>query len=206
MTMNRNIIFIALMSLMLFVPAASYAIFDGGVYGGYNFSKDAIKPNTYDYSIGAIAHGNFSIAQVVTIGIGAFYQRTIDKHVDTWHEVFSQRHRRTKDSVALDAYVQGNIKNFPLHPYGRFSSSIWDEVKGYRVEWNGFTRRTANDFFKSYWFGGGIAIPIIPFSSSEDDFTGTGLNIFIEYLYHYSIVTGDSPSRHALQAGVKIKL
>jgi hypothetical protein len=203
--MNRIRIFIAIMSLMLLVPAASFAIFDAGVYGGYNFSKDAIKPGTYDYSIGAIAHGNFTI-KVVTIGIGAFYQRNIDKHIDSWGEVFSKHHMRTKDSVGVDAFIQGNIPKFPLHPYGRFSSSIWDEVAGYRMAWNGFTRRTVHDFFKTYWFGGGISIPIIPFAGSDDGFSSAGLNIFVEYLYHYSIVAGDNPSRHALQAGVKIML
>ncbi len=201
--MSRIKLFIALLSLMLLVPAASYAIIDAGVYGGYNFSKDAIKPATYDYSIGAIAHGNIML-KIVTIGIGAFYQRNIDKHVDTWAEVFSRRHIRTKDSVAADVYVQVNFPKFILHPYGRFSVSIWDNVKGYRVAWNGFTRRTAEDFFKTYWFGGGIAIPIIPFAGDDDGFSSAGVNLFVEYLYHYSIVAGDNPSRHALQGGVKL--
>lgn len=195
--MKRMKVLIALAALMILVPASSYAIIDIGVYGGYNFGGDAVKPQIYGNGVGVIVHPSFTIAEVVTLGIGAFYQRSFDKILVDY--IYYKKHKLiTKDSAALDGYIQINIPKFLLHPYARVSTSIWDQVKGYRFK--NLDSLTASEFFQTYSFGGGIAIPFATIPVLEK------FNIYFEYLYNISKVAGDKPKSHTAQVGIKVMI
>jgi hypothetical protein len=195
--MKKIALLVVLSSMMLMVPVASYAIIDIGVYGGYNFGGDVMKPPIYGNGVGVIVHPSFTIAEVVTLGIGAFYQRSFDK-IAVDYIYFTKHKLVTKDSAALDAYIQFNIPKFMLHPYGRVSTSVWDQVKGYRFK--NLDSLTANEFFQTYSFGGGIAIPLASIPVLDKFY------IYFEYLYNISKVAGDKPKSHTAQAGLKFMI
>lgn len=195
--MKRFRVLVVSALLMVMIPAASHAIIDFGVYGGYGFGGDAIKPEIYGNAVGAIVHPSFTLAEVVTLGIGGYYQRSFDKKLVDYI-LYKKNKLITKDSAGLDGYIQINIPKFCLHPYGRVSTSIWDQVKGYRIK--SLKSVTADEFFKTYSFGGGIAIPFATIPVLEK------FNLYLEYLYSISKVAGDKPKSHVVQAGVKVMI
>ena len=193
----KKLLLVAAATAMLMIPAASYAIIDIGVYGGYNFGGDVIKPPIYGNGVGVIVHPSFTIAEVVTLGIGAFYQRKFDKIAVDY--IYYTKHKLvTKDSAALDGYIQFNIPKVMLHPYARVSTSIWDQVKGFRFK--NLDTLTASEFFQTYSFGGGLAIPFASVPVLEKFY------VYFEYLYNISKVAGDNPKSHTVQAGVKVMI
>ncbi len=188
----------AVMTVMaLFAPVASFAIIDIGVYGGYTLVGNAVKPEVYNNAVGIIVHPSFTLAEVVTLGIGGYYQRSFDKKVVDYI-LYKRNKLVTKDSAGLDGYVQINIPKVNLHPYARFSTSIWDQMKGYRMR--NYKNITASEFFKTYSVGGGLAIPFASAPVIEK------VNLYLEYLYNISKVPGDKPRSHTLQAGIRVMI
>ena len=187
----------AIGALFILIPASSYAIVDFGVYGGYNLGGKSYKPVVYGPHLGIIAHPSFTLGEVVTLGLGAYYQRSYDViQVNTFG--YTQNKLTHKDSVGLDGYIQFNIPKLNLRPYGRVSTNIWDQVNGWRIK--SYKDLTTSEFFKTYAFGGGVAIPFASVPVLEK------LNIYFEYLYTISKVAATPKYTHTLHAGVKVMI
>lgn len=195
--MKKIKLLLAIVAVFMIIPASSFAIVDFGVYGGYNLGGKSYKPVVYGPHLGVIVHPSFTLGEVVTLGLGAYYQRSYDVIPVTMFG-YTKNRMTHKDSVGLDGYVQINIPKVNLHPYGRVSTSIWDQVTGWRVQ--SYKNLTASEFFKTYAFGGGIAIPLASVPVLEK------MNVYFEYLYTISKVKSTPKKTHTLHAGFKVMI
>ena len=153
----KNIIKVMILAggLILFANTNSYALFDVSAYGGLTFSGE-VDPDTDFKAIqyGLKAHYNNSILPLLELGLGAYYQQSKIKYADS----YSFDADATKQSLGLDVNL---IVSLPvIHPYGRFTYSIWDKCED------------TTENFKAWGAGLGLELTIIPF-----------FRVFAEYMY-----------------------
>lgn len=170
-----------LLTAMLLVPVSSYAIIDGWVYGGYTFAGD-FKYKTKElftsvskskdlngFEYGALAHVNFGMPMVFSLGLGGFFQQTPTKDV-------------TKTDYGIDAMFMLKLPVIPFNPYVRGGVSINQNLK---YDISGASDKSK--YFNAYYAGGGIAVKVVAI-----------VYVFGEYLYNWTIDgKGRSNSVHA---------
>ncbi len=170
-----------MLAAMLLIPASSYAIIDGWVYGGYTFagnfkyeSKELFtsahkSKNLNGFEYGALAHVNFGMPMVFSLGLGGFFQQTPTKDV-------------TKTDYGLDAMFVLRLLGGFINPYARGGVSIKQDLK-YDIQ----GARDKSDYFNAYYAGGGVAVKVVAI-----------VYVFGEYLYNWTIDgKGRSNSVHA---------
>ncbi len=197
--MKRITVFCSGLALALFLlaPVSGHAIIDIGAYGGYNFGGKAYNPTVYGPHLGLISHASFTLAEVVTLGLGAYYQRAYEIKTINYFG-FDKKKMTYRDSVGLDGYLQINIPKANLRPYGRVSTNIWDQNEGFRVK--NWKNVSISEYFKTYAFGGGLDIPLANIEVLDK------FSIYLEYLYTISNVKNTAPYTHTGHAGVRFRI
>lgn len=154
--------FFIVLTIMVFIPASSYAIVDASVFGGRSFgtkyedSGSSTDANGWQY--GAYGHVTTGIPMVLTVGLGGFYLVAPMKgDVDA-----------TKKTVGIDAYAQIDLPVIPVNPYARYGIAIKESVEG--------DSTTISENFKSHYFGVGLSREI--FSAAV-----IKIRLFAEYIY-----------------------
>lgn len=180
---------------LLIVPVGGYAIIDVAAYGGYNFGDKAYHPTVYGPHVGVIVHPSITLAKILTLGIGAYYQRSYAV-VQMNYLYYTRNKLTTRDSVGLDGFIQISIPKINLCPFGRVTTNIWDQVDGYRVK--SLKQISASEFFKSYSLGGGIAFPFATLPVIDKVY------IYLEYLYNISKIPNTKANSHTAHAGVRV--
>lgn len=174
--MKKIKMIIVSLTIALFIPAASFALIEAGLYGGYSGSGDT---DMSGYHYGAIGHFTWSLPLLATFGVGGYYQQ--GSLSDSTNDI-------KRKTAGLDVFGRVDLPFLPLKPYGRMSTSAWDRVSG---DISGDTR-----YFKDYSMGGGLAwfmpLPIV------------SLQLYTEYLYTiYNFHEGERESCHTVNLGVK---
>lgn len=184
--------------ILFFVPAASYAIVDASIYGGYSFGGtldlDYDSGDLSGWEYGFLAHINTGIPYVFTIGIGGFYQYSpMEYEIDDKEDA-------TRKTYGLDGYFQIDLPFIIINPYIRGGIAIKDETE-IEYEVGGTAEDMVKDkYFGSYYFGVGIGYTI--FEAAILD-----LSIFGEYLYTTSKLEDDVElNGHAVHLGVKLAI
>ncbi|MBN2401704.1 MAG: outer membrane beta-barrel protein [Spirochaetes bacterium] len=154
--------FFIILTILLFIPASSYAIVDASVYGGRTFAgkveSGGSSSDVDGWQYGAYAHVNTGIPMVFTVGLGGFYLiAPLKGDVDA-----------EKKTVGIDAYAQIDLPVLPVNPYARYGIAFKEDVE---VE-----STSISENFKSHYFGFGISRII--FSAVK-----LKLSLFVEYLY-----------------------
>jgi hypothetical protein len=166
MKLTRTVILV--LAVLCFIPASSYAIVDIGVYGGYSFAGklewDTIDKNVNGWEYGVLGHINHTFLGLLELGIGGYAQWAPLKY-----SVGGKDYELTKSTYGIDGLALLDLPVFPLNPYVRGGIGVYEQVK---VEAPVVGSETKSEYFKSYYFGGGIALGIFPF-----------VQIFGEYLY-----------------------
>jgi hypothetical protein len=167
---------ILIVSILAFVPATSYALFDLGVYGGYTFAGEiksdvpgVSNPEPTGLSYGVIGHFNTPIFPLLRMGFGLYSEKS-----DFSYDLVNQSYDYTRKTVGIDLYLQLDIPLVPLHPYLKFASGVWEEIGGELVE------KDETEYFSTYRTGVGVALTFFPF-----------VQIFAEYQYLYTRNIGD---------------
>ncbi len=186
----RSIVLVV--SILAFVPASSYALFDIGIYGGYTFAGEIksdisgqSNPEPTGLSYGAIGHFNTPIFPLLRLGVGLY---TENSNLD--YSISSQDYEFTRKTVGLDLYLQLDIPLIPLHPYAKFASGIWEEVGGDLVA------KDETEYFSTYRTGVGAALTFFPM-----------LQIFAEYQFLYTRNIGDDKAvGHGVALGMRLNI
>jgi len=186
---------IAILTILLSIPAASYAIVDASVFGGYSFLgeyKDSGSSyDTKGYQYGAYAHLNTGIPALFTVGLGGFY--TIAPM--TVETSYGDKDA-TKKTVGIDAYAQIDLPILPVFPYLRYGHAINEKLE---VKNSGSTT-TYNENFKSYYYGIGICKTLINAVKLD-------LQLFVEYLRTSSKQENDvKTTGNVINVGLKASL
>jgi hypothetical protein len=186
----RSIVLVV--SILAFVPATSYALFDIGIYGGYTFAGEVQSdisgqqnPEPTGLSYGAIAHFNTPIFPLLRLGIGLYTENS-----DLEFSIASEDYEFTRKTVGVDLYLQLDIPLVPLHPYAKFASGIWEEVGGDLVA------KDETEYFNTYRTGLGAALTFFPM-----------LQIFAEYQFLYTRQVGDDTATgHGVALGLRLNI
>ncbi|MCU0822617.1 MAG: porin family protein [Spirochaetes bacterium] len=171
----RNLL--VLLAVMLMIPASSYALVDGSIYGGYAFGgKLEGTGETADvsgYHYGARVHANLGIPMVVSFGLGMFYEIAPMKY-----EVNGKEDDLKKETLGIDVYAQLKLPVIPINPFIRYGIAINDkvEVTYQDQDAGGSATETFQENFKSSYYGIGIAYSLL-------DAIVMDIQLFGEYLY-----------------------
>lgn len=187
----RSIILVV--SILAFIPATSYALFDIGVYGGYTFAGEVksdvagqSNPEPKGLSYGAIGHLNTAIFPLLRLGFGLYSENS---NLD--YSILNKDYEFTRKTVGIDLYLQLDIPMVPLHPYVKFASGVWEKIGGDLVA------KDETDYFNTYRTGIGAALTFFPF-----------LQLFAEYQYLYTRQVGeenDKADGHGVAVGLRFK-
>ncbi len=169
--MKKLIVIIAAFTVLVFVPSASFAIVDLGVYGGYSFGGEIeVENETYDVmgpEYGFIGHLNGSvIPMILSLGIGGFYQKSTLQY-----EADNKDYDLDKTMYGLDAIAMLELPIL-IHPYLRGGIAINEKLD---IDISGVGSESYEKKFNSYYFGIGAAFTVFPM-----------VQVFGEYLYNYS--------------------
>lgn len=190
--MKKIRLIVLVISILAFIPATSYALFDIGIYGGYTFAGEIksdvsgqSNPEPTGLSYGVIGHFNTPIFPLLRLGIGLY---TENSNLD--YSVLNKDYEFTRKTVGMDIYLQLDIPLVPLHPYAKFASGIWEEVGGDLVE------KDETEYFSTYRTGVGVALTFFPM-----------LQIFAEYQYLYTRNIGDDTAvGHGVALGLRLNI
>jgi hypothetical protein len=154
---------VILLTVLVLIPASSYALVDAAVFGGYSFNNKIDGAGTDEsvkgWQYGLYGHFNTGIPMLVTVGIGGFYLiAPLKGDINA-----------TKKAAGIDVYGQIDLPFLPVFPYARYGIAINEKIE---IE-NG---PTLSKNFKSHYFGLGV---------SRTLFTATllKLQIFAEFLF-----------------------
>jgi hypothetical protein len=181
--------------LLLIIPAASYAIADVSVYGGYSFAGemkgDVGNADVYGWQVGFYGHMNAGIPMIFTLGIGVFYQITpLTLTYD------STEADATMSAAGVDSYFQVDLPFLPVLPYARAGLAIREDLE---IKYTGNTI-SKDEYFKSYYYGFGLSYTLL-------DVVVWDLQLFAEYLRTTSKQEDDIELRgHAVNLGLKLSL
>ncbi len=141
---------LVILTIIVFIPASSYAIIDFGVYGGYAWGD--FEPNgTYDIDgseYGFIGHFNGGVPLLISVGVGLFWQSA--SHTV---EIDSKDYDADRESYGFDAYAQLELP-IVIHPYIRGGIAIKEELD---LEGSKF-----DDKFNQIYYGIGVAMTVFP--------------------------------------------
>ena len=172
--LNRVIVIV---TLLLFVPVASFAIVDFGAYAGYGMGDWEDDDGSYDISgtnMGFIGHLNSGIPMLLTMGIGLYFQ-SADQEIEVDNVTFDAE----RLTYGLDFYAQLELP-LPIHPYIRGGIAFKDKMD---VSAPGYAE-TFEDSFNTIHYGFGVAITILPPSLVQ---------IYAEYLITQATFKKDDP-------------
>ncbi|PKL39828.1 MAG: hypothetical protein CVV44_06295 [Spirochaetae bacterium HGW-Spirochaetae-1] len=184
--MNRIKSFIIAAGFLLLIPTASFAIVDVGAYGGYAFGTEIegtnVDPAGFEY--GLDAHLNVTYLVILKLGVGAFYQGSVLK--------YGSSSDYDKKIIGLDIYNQVDIPLFPIDPYVKFNTAIWEKV-------DTSSSYNSTEFFKAYSIGGGLLFTILPLPVMK-------VQLFGEYLYSIAKQDGQKATGHAVHLGLRLDI
>ena len=189
--MKRLTLILAIFTVLVFVPSASFAIVDLGVYGGYSFGGEIeVENETYDVAgpeYGFIGHVNGTvIPMILSVGIGGFYQKSTLEY-----EYNNDTIDLDKTMYGIDAIVMLELPIL-IHPYVRGGIAIKEELD-FKVNGEGVTY---DETFSSYYVGLGAAFTIFPM-----------VQVFGEYLYNYSTQEEDSTMMtNSIHVGARLNI
>lgn len=178
----------AAVALAAMIPVSSFAWIDFGIYGGYSLSgyieSSSGRLETSGPEYGCMGHLTYSLPLLATVGVGGFYQ-----YSDLSYKVDSERYDFQRSVLGVDAFMQIDLPQLPLKPYGRVAAGAVDKVKAEHYD--------STDYLQNYSAGAGLAW--------VQSIEAIKLNIFAEYIYVISIFKGDKRgSSHAVHIGTKV--
>lgn len=178
---------VALLAVLVMIPASSYALVDFGAYGGYSYANldtGAAKENMKGWEYGAFGHLNTGIPMLFTVGLGGFYQVT-----NSTLELGSTEFDVTRTMYGLDAICILELPLLPVNPFLRGGLAINEELEigdGDPTE----------EKFKSYYVALGVGYSIFPMTK-----------VFAEYVFNYSKQEEDSKvNSNAIHVGLMINI
>ena len=168
--------FLILLSVILLIPASSFALVDASVYGGYAFGGKLEgggggSADVSGYHYGARAHANLGIPMVVSFGAGMFYQIAPMKY-----EVNGKKDDLKQETMGIDVYAQLKLPVIPINPFVRYGIAINDKVEVTYADAAGSRTNTLKQNFKSSYYGIGIAYSLL-------DAVVLDVQLIGEYLY-----------------------
>jgi hypothetical protein len=181
---------LAILTIMLLIPASSYAIVDASIFGGRTFGgeieRSGSKTDIDGWQYGAYGHINTGIPFVLTAGAGGFYLKApLKGDVDA-----------KKETVGVDVYAQLELPILPVYPYVRYGIAIREKVES---ESSGRTTDISENF-KSHYYGLGLSRTLFSFVKLK-------IMIFAEYIYTTSKQENDVKIKgHAVNVGVTASL
>lgn len=190
-------------AVLVLLPATSYAIVDFGAYGGYGFAgkldTGELATNTVEkqgksmsgWEYGLFGHLNTSIAGIVGVGVGPYYQAA-----PMQYELEGNKYDAKRVAYGVDLMV--SLELIPIiHPYLREGVAIKEQIKVEVPSAVGMTTKTTNDrYFRSWYFGFGCAFTVAPM-----------VRVFGEYLYTTSKQENKVEIKgNAVHAGAMLKL
>lgn len=191
---HKSVLLLFILALVM-VPAASYALIDASVYGGYAFASMESEAATKDitgWEYGCRGHINTGIPMLLTIGVGGFYQVM---PLET--EIAGETVDVTKTTYGIDVYAQLDLPILPVNPFVRYGIAIKDELE---VELANSRSENLSDNWKSSYVGGGLAYPLF-------DLVVIDLKIFAEYLYTTTKQENDIKiNGHVVNAGLQLSI
>lgn len=140
--------------LIFFINSNSYAMVDVSAYAGFTRGNIENVDDFSAYHFAGKAHYNTSLAPLVEMGFGAYYE---------WSRIKpdfsdSKATELNRKALGLDFNL---ILTIPIiNPYARLTYGIFDKVEGDK------------EYFKAWGLGAGLEIVILPF-----------FRIFGEYMY-----------------------
>ncbi len=171
---------VLLASFMLLSYTSAFAIADFGIYGGYSFagSTSASDATISGPEYGVVAHYNSTIIpMVLSYGIGGYYQMA---NLTSTFSGFEKEYN--KDTAGIDLYLQLELP-IMIHPFAKASVAVYEKIEDEK------------EYFKSYAFGGGLAITVAPFVQLTGD-----------YMYTTSKSGNNTMNGHAAHLGARINL
>jgi hypothetical protein len=182
--------FFIVLTVMIFIPASSYAIVDASVFGGRYFGgkiENATgESDLSGWQYGAYGHINSGMPMLFTVGIGGFYLiAPLKGDLDA-----------TKKSSGIDAYAMVDFPALPVFPYVRGGIAVKETVEVKTAA----GKSSTSEYFKSNYFGFGLSRTI--FSAVK-----LKLQIFAEYLYTTSKQENDVKLKgNIINAGITASL
>jgi hypothetical protein len=173
--------FLAAAALSLFlVPSSAFAIFNAEIYGGYSLGSnilDVSPESKTGFGYGLRAH-YYSTVSVIGYGIGGFAQYSpLEYEYDTGGTTVSAAFDRA--SYGADLFLVVNIPLFPLHPYARGGSAVYDKVTTEYTLGGQNYKSSDDEYFGMYYGGLGLGLTVLPIPAID-------VMVFLEYLYEYS--------------------
>jgi hypothetical protein len=178
--------FFIILTIVLFIPASSYAIVDASIFGGRTFGSKienaAGDTDVNGWQYGLYGHVNTGVPMLFTVGAGGFFLTApLKGDIDA-----------TKKTVGFDAFAMVDLPVLPVFPYVRYGIAVKETVE---VKTSAGTTSSSENF-KSNYFGFGLSRTI--FSAVK-----LKLQIFAEYLYTISKQENDTKLKgHAVNVGI----
>ena len=144
--------FLVIFTILVFIPASSYALIDFGVYGGFAIGDYEYASSSYDVAgtqYGFIGHFTGGIPLLISFGVGGFYQKaSYTVELPGSDEDFD------KNTYGFDAFAQ--LEVIPIiHPYIRGGLAIKDKIDSDNIG-------SDDESFKSLYYGLGVAVTVAP--------------------------------------------
>lgn len=179
---------VAVLAVLVMIPASSYAIVDIGAYGGYSYANldtGALQQNMPGWEYGAFGHLNTGLPMLFTIGLGGFYQVT-----NSTLDVAGTGDVDVKRTMyGLDAIFILELPLLPVNPFARGGYAINEEFKIGEAD-------PTEKKFNSYYVAAGIQYSVFPMT-----------RLFVEYVYNYSKQEKDQKiSSNAVHVGAMINI
>ncbi|HPA71715.1 MAG TPA: outer membrane beta-barrel protein [Spirochaetota bacterium] len=178
---------VAVLAVLVMIPASSYALVDFGAYGGYSYANldtGGTQENIKGWEYGAFGHLNTGLPMLFTIGLGGFYQVT-----NSTLEVNSEDVDVTRTMYGLDAIFILELPLLPVNPFLRGGLAINEELEIGEGD-------PTEEKFKSYYVALGVGYSIFPMTK-----------IFAEYVFNYSKQEDDSKvNSNAIHVGLMINI
>lgn len=186
---------LVILTILLSIPAVSYAIVDASVFGGYSFAgkyeASGSSSDTKGYQYGAYAHLNTGIPALFTVGLGGFYLIAPMTLETTSGDIDA-----TKKTVGIDVYAQIDLPVLPIFPYVRYGHAINEKLE---VKNSGGTTTYSKNFNSNY-YGIGICKTLINAVKLD-------LQLFVEYLRTSSKQEKDvKTTGNVINVGIKASL